>query len=384
MTVDECVKASLEKNRDIKVAQNRLDTARANLLSSAGRLLPQISAGASYDVKDGKAMSYSLSANQAVFKGFSIINGINAASENVRAAEADLKDAVSRAAYEAKRWFISAYKHGEHLKVSEEIYSRRKIQAEIVKVRFNSGREHKGSYLMSVAQLKETEAEIKSAGRDLELTGMKLGAAIGFEDFTVIIAKGGVPLKKQPGEAPDFKALALVSPRVIKSEAMMRAAAHELNSSLAYFFPAISFTGSYGKSGDDFVFENESWRLGLGISLPVFEGFSNIVRAGNAGRSLSNAELSHGQAVIDAVIGLKEKWNAFKKAEDFYDAAGSYLEAAETRAQIAQAQYSAGLLSYDSWIIIENELVRYKKSYLDGAAALYLAEADWELQKGEY
>lgn len=384
MTVDECVKVSLEKNRDLIAAQNRLDTARANLLSSAGRFLPQVSASASYDVKDGNAMSYSISASQAVFKGFSLINGLNAASENVRAAEADLKSAASRAAYEAKRWFIIVYKAGESVKISEEIYARRKIQADIVKVKFDSGREHKGSYLTSMAQLKETEAEIKSANRNLELTGIKLGAAIGLEGFPVIVSKGEFSLKRHPEDDPDFQALAAVSPQVIKAEASLKAAEHDFNSSLASFFPSVSLSGSYGKSGSNFVFDSETWRLGLGISLPVFEGFSNIVRSNNAGRSFSNAELSRNQAVLDAVIGLKEKWNALKTAEDSHGTAGSYLEAAETRAQIAQAQYSAGLLNYDSWIIIENELVRYKKSYLDAAAELYLAEAEWELQKGEY
>ncbi len=384
LSLEECLEISEKSSRDLKTAQNRADTARASLLNSTGSLLPRIGAGASYDVKDGSAMSYSVSASQVLFSGFSLINSLNAASENLKAAEADLSAAKSRAAYDAKAGFIRLYKSKEALKLSEDIHGRRKIQSDIVRVKFDAGREHKGSYLTSMAQLMESEAEIKSARRALELSGMRLASAIGLEGFPVITPKGAFEVKKTSAVEPDFIALAAKVPSVIRSQASLKSAEHEFNSSLGSFLPSVSLSGGYSRSGSEFIFENESWRLGLSISLPVFEGFSNVVRSSNSLRSFSNAETTAVQALNDAVLGLKEKWNVLKAAEDSYETASSFLEAAETRAQIAQAQYSAGLLNYDSWIIIENDLVRYKKSFLDAAAALYLAEADWELQKGEY
>ncbi|HQL41928.1 MAG TPA: TolC family protein, partial [Candidatus Omnitrophota bacterium] len=59
------------------------------------------------------------------------------------------------------------------------------------------------------------------------------------------------------------------------------------------------------------------------------------------------------------------------------------LEASQERSKIAEAQYAIGFISFDNWIIIENDLVTAKKSYLQAQAAALLAEADWVLAKGE-
>ena len=59
------------------------------------------------------------------------------------------------------------------------------------------------------------------------------------------------------------------------------------------------------------------------------------------------------------------------------------LQAALERSQIAEAQYSIGFISFDNWIIIENDLVSAKKSYLTARANALRAEAQWVQAKGE-
>ncbi len=54
----------------------------------------------------------------------------------------------------------------------------------------------------------------------------------------------------------------------------------------------------------------------------------------------------------------------------------------EERATISEAQYSSGLISFDNWIIIEDDLVMAKKSYLEVQANALLAEANWIQAKG--
>ncbi len=58
------------------------------------------------------------------------------------------------------------------------------------------------------------------------------------------------------------------------------------------------------------------------------------------------------------------------------------MEAARERAKITQAQYSTGLVSFNNWTIIENDLVRAKKSFLDAQFNALIAEADWIQAKG--
>jgi outer membrane protein TolC len=60
-----------------------------------------------------------------------------------------------------------------------------------------------------------------------------------------------------------------------------------------------------------------------------------------------------------------------------------FLEAAQERSRIAEAQYSVGFITYDNWIIIEDNLVRSKTDFLDAQANAMIAEASWIQAKGE-
>ena len=52
------------------------------------------------------------------------------------------------------------------------------------------------------------------------------------------------------------------------------------------------------------------------------------------------------------------------------------------RAKIADAQYRNGLLTFDSWTIIQNGLVSSRKGYLAAQANLLINEAAWIQAKG--
>ncbi|HPQ66718.1 MAG TPA: TolC family protein, partial [bacterium] len=59
-----------------------------------------------------------------------------------------------------------------------------------------------------------------------------------------------------------------------------------------------------------------------------------------------------------------------------------FLQADEERARISEAQYATGILSFDNWIIIEDNLVRTRKSYLSVKAEALRAAAEWEYRTG--
>jgi outer membrane protein TolC len=54
-----------------------------------------------------------------------------------------------------------------------------------------------------------------------------------------------------------------------------------------------------------------------------------------------------------------------------------FLGAADERAKITRAQYSTGLATFNDWIIIEDNLVKAQKAYLNAQAEMLVAEAYW-------
>lgn len=105
--------------------------------------------------------------------------------------------------------------------------------------------------------------------------------------------------------------------------------------------------------------------------------------------TLSRAKAEFNQAQADetsgrgeVILALEDSWTKYQDAVDKISVQKKYLEAAEERAKIAKAQYSAGLISFDNWIIIEDKLVENKKIFLDSQANMLIAEAKWLQAKG--
>ena len=82
------------------------------------------------------------------------------------------------------------------------------------------------------------------------------------------------------------------------------------------------------------------------------------------------------------ILTLEETWTHWHNAIDNVAVQKKFLQATEERAKITQAQYSNGLISFDNWTIIEDDLVRTKKSFLDAQANAFLAEAQWVQAQG--
>ena len=59
-----------------------------------------------------------------------------------------------------------------------------------------------------------------------------------------------------------------------------------------------------------------------------------------------------------------------------------FLEASKERAKIAEAEYSIGLISFDNWIIIEDDFASAKTNFLTAELNALLAEANWIQAKG--
>ena len=79
---------------------------------------------------------------------------------------------------------------------------------------------------------------------------------------------------------------------------------------------------------------------------------------------------------------LEQNWKNFQDARRLVVVQKKQLDAAIDRSAIANAQYSNGLVKFNDWVIIENNLVGTKKNYLNAEANLLIAEAQWIQVKG--
>ncbi|MFA5336697.1 MAG: TolC family protein, partial [Candidatus Omnitrophota bacterium] len=197
------------------------------------------------------------------------------------------------------------------------------------------------------------------------------------------VAKGDFAVKEQVREMPDLAAIAENNPSLKQLIAQKNAAVFNLKSAKAEFMPEITANGSAGRSDTSWPPDKDNWSIGAAVSFPIFEGGKRIADVNKAFAQLNKAKADEKSGLDGVIETLQDKWTSLQQAIDNVDIQKQFLSANEERAKITEAQYSIGFVSFNDWIIIENNLVDAKNSYLNAQANALVAEANWIQAKGE-
>lgn len=396
-TWEDCLAEAKENNPDLIYAAEGVNIQEAGKDITASGFYPQTSAN--IDASTSKTSttsssgvttsatndlySYGVSGTQLIFDGFKSINAVKAASENVKAAQYAYRFTSSDVRLKLRSAFINLLRVQELTRVAEEIVKIRKDNLILITLQHQSGLEHQGALLTAEANAAEAKFELSQAKRNVEFMQRLLTKELGRKEFKPISVNGEFIVIETAKEKPNFEELVKNNPSVLQAIAKENANSFGIKSAYGNFAPQISGSASANKKSPHWPPENDQWNLGLGVSLPLFEG-------GLKAATVSQAQAAYNQAVADelsirnaAIVTLEQTWAALQDAIETIDVQHKSLGASQERAKIAQAQYSTGFISFDNWIIIEDDLVRAKKAYLEAQANALLAEANWIQAKGE-
>ncbi len=391
LTWETCVSEALLAQPELFSARASLDEAEASKRIAVSSERPQLKAGLSA-VQSGStqgsgssasSFSYSLSASQLLYDGGSTSSIIAGAGESVTAAQYQLSTVSSAVRLALRTAFIDLLKAQELVGLAGEIAERREKNVRLLQLRYNAGREHIGSLRRAEADMAEAAFEVAQAERALVLARSKLASALGRDQRSVVSVKGSFKASESLVSTPQFSALARQNPQVQQLQAVERSARHDLDASRHAFAPELSLTSSVGKSSfDQLPVDALDWNAGFSVSIPIFEGGSGRASVAKALAALNNKAGQEQSGYLQVLDALEESWKNFQDASENVGVQKKFLEAAVERSTIANAQYSNGLISFDDWVIIEDNLVSSKKSYLNAEAELLLAEAQWMKAKG--
>jgi outer membrane protein TolC len=383
LTWQECVRQAKENNPELASSVENIMQALADKDISLSAALPQIDADAS--AKSSKTAgkdkastySYGFSGSQLVFDGFKTASEITAASKIVQAQKYNYALASSNIRFDLRQAFVSLMRAQELVNITENIAERRKQNFELVTLRYKGGREHKGALLTAEADLAQAEFEVEQARRSILLSSRQLIKQLGVPQNMPLKAKGEFRLLKDYPVSPDIEDIADTTPFLQELISRKDAAIYNVNSKESDFMPKVYLGGSFGRTNDDWPPRNDEWSTGVSVSLPIFEGGRRVSEASKARSRLSQA-ISDTQSGRDTVlVALERSWKDLQDAVSSVSVQKKFLEAADERAKITRAQYSTGLATFNDWIIIEDNLVKAQKAYLNAQAEMLFAEAYW-------
>jgi len=392
LTWVDCIKESAKNHPDLIAAQASVKQSQASKQQTASGLFPQITADASGATaktatttgsKTADSYSYGVTGTQLIFDGLKTINNVRAASENISAAKQGFKFTSTTVRFRLRSAFIDLLKAQEMLRITEEIYNIRRDNLELITLRYESGLEHKGALLTAEADLAQSKYGISQNNREVQVAQRELVKEMGRKQLTQLNVSGDFQVKDSALKQPDFEQLAKNNPSLQQLIAQKRSAEFSLKSAYANFFPQLTGSAGADRTGSHWTPRGDQWNLGLALSLPLFEGGLRVAQVSQASALVKQLQENQRSTLDGVILTLQQTWATLQDALENVNVQYKVLVATQERSKIAQAQYSIGLVTFDNWTIIEDNLVKAKNNYLDAQAAALLAEAKWIQAKGE-
>lgn len=396
-----CAREARRQHPDLLAAAEKVNQTRATKEITRSAILPQITGNASEETSKGPSFSssgatvvttssrsakttyeYDVTGKQLLFDGFKSLFDLSGAEQNVISSRYTYDVTSSNIRLRLRTAFVNLLAAQELLTVTEQIEARRKQNLELVRLRYEGGREHRGSLLTSEADLAQASYEVRKARRAIYVAERQLTKELGRSSFTPLTAKGTLDPRDTDREMPDFDRLAATTPLLQQLIAEKEAARLGLKSAYANFFPQIYASGSIGNTNTDAFPDKNEWSVGTTFTLPIFDGGNRIASVSKAKATLGKAQEDERSGRDGVIYTLSNTWAQLRDAVDNVAVQSKYLHATRERARIAEAEYTIGLLSFDNWIIIENNLVSAKKTFVNAQANSLLAEANWIQAKG--
>ncbi|MBN1521447.1 MAG: TolC family protein [Candidatus Aureabacteria bacterium] len=383
LTWQDCVIIAEKNNPEFMTAREKVRQYEERIKISQSKLYPQVTADASTSLTDqgDKSTSLGLSGRQLVYDGKKTSYEIKIAEENLKAAEYDLMIISAGVRYELQKAFSGLFKAQEYLVLTEEIIKIREQSLRLVQLRYDAGREHKGSLLTSQANLAKAQFDAGHALRNLETSRYQLLNILGMDAFQNIRVKGSFEFLTDTSILPDYQKIIEENPYIWKLVSEKISAEHEVSATKADYYPDI-YASVSAKRNDNSLSSNNDFSAGLSVSMPLFDGGLRKAELSSAQSAVKQKEADLNMTQNDILLSLVSSWNGLQDAISGLSVQGKYLQASEERAKIAEAQYESGLISFDTWTIIEDELVTNKKKYLDAKTDILLSEANWLYAKG--
>ncbi len=390
-TWEDCVSQALKKQPDLITPEEAVDQAMADKSITASGMLPRIDADFSgsrtkseskasaggYENKYANSYTYGVSGQQLLFDGFKTSNEIASALKTLRSKQYAYSVTSSDIRLSLRNAFAALLRAQKLIPLLRKIEERREQNYELVKLRYEAGREHKGSLLTAEADLANARFEIIQAERNIILAQRELDSEMGLSEFKGIKLKGEFKLSGSYKEKPYFEELVETTPFLKELVMKKEAARFDLNSAEADFLPQVYLNGSANKTFSDWPPKLNGWSFGVSASLPLFEGASRVAEVQKAESKLRQAEADRRSGRESVLVTLEETWKELQDSIGFLSVKSKFLEAAKERAKITRAEYTAGLSTFDDWIIIEDNLVAAEKAYLDARANMLISEAYW-------
>ncbi|MFH1282880.1 MAG: TolC family protein [bacterium] len=375
-------------NPELRQAKESMQKSALLYKKAYSGFLPSLSASASASQSDSdngdlsQTYSYGLRGSLSVFSGFSDYYNVKSNKADINKSDLQLMRISSDIVYDLKVSYINLLWAQENVALSQEILERRKSNYETVLLKYEAGREDKGSLMRVEADKLQAEHDLNNGRRELKTAAYGVCEVLGKETFEIIQASEAL---SGYAEFNNIEEIRIADPwKLVEQLPEFKIARYDVilseyseKEAMSNFYPSLSLSSSLSNSGDQWEDPSHSWNAGLSLSYPLFSGANdyynvkvqrrNKVIAQENFKKIKNSLLKQLQAGLNNYIDAVENIKIREK----------YMEASEEQSRVTTAKYINGLTTYYDWYSVENNFISSQKSYISAIRDAIVSEAKW-------
>jgi multidrug efflux system outer membrane protein len=388
------VKQALENNRDLKMAADRVEQARAYLGYTRADEYPAINiqAGAgtgnlSGGTRSATRNSYAYAA-PALSWELDFWGKFRRATESARAqlmaSEYALRTVQIGLISEVVGTYYLLLDYHQRANISRETLKSREESLNIIQKRFDRGIIPELDVNQAQIQKEIAAAAIPQYERAVATTENALSILLGTLPEPIRTGKG-LTLETPPPEVPIGLPSNLLErrPDVVQAMYLLEAQTAKIGVAEAMRLPAISLTGMLGLASSELsgiTSEGGAWSVGGGLVGPIFEFYKNIRRVEIEEAKTKEALHFYENTVLTAFREVEDALVEIHTYKHEMEAVGRKESAARNANRLAQLRYDKGVSSYLEVLETERalfsaqlELSELEQQHLNGYVKLYKA-----------
>lgn len=387
--LEELIRIAIAENKDLRIAVERIEEARArygfarseywpraDLSATGGRLRsPLIERGS--EAVDAEANYYAVSADVSwEIDFFGRVRRTTEAERNVLfSTEEARRSTVLTLVADVARAYFELRDLDARLEISRRTLEARREYLQLARDRFEGGITPEIDYRQAEAEVHRVAAIVSEFERLIAQQENALSVLLGRSPGAI---PRGVPLERLevPAEVPAGLPAELLDrrPDLREAEHLLAASTANIGAAKALLFPRIALTGSYGFASNelDTLFESpsRSWNLLGNLLQPIFNAGANRRRVEVTESQQRQTLYSYERAVLEAFRETDNALVDFHKTGEQQRAQSERVRAERKVLELAELRYRGGVASY--------------LEVLDAQRSLFNAELDEAQTRGNH
>ncbi len=401
LSLDDTIRMALYNNRDIKIQEQEVDFARANIVVAQSNFFPQASIGYGFTYNDAVATTNSLtntrkdtrvftgykSDNQLTLNGSQMIYDGGASIASLKEARVRLKIQEETLAarrldieFEAKRLFYGLLLAYETLRINQDLVDQSQAHYENVRNKFEQGTSSRFDVLQSKVQVSKLIPPLVQAENSIEIISNDLKKLLYLDIECAIELKDSLryrPVDINPEEflSEAYKNSPEMRLKILGVDLEKRA----IEFAKSGWYPNINAAGNYLYTSDKIMDminpRHDNWNLGISATFSIFDGMSTLAKVKEARARYSQAFLSKENIIEQIAVDIRRGCLDLKEAHAIILSQKDSLAEAKDALNISYIGYDNGVMINLDVIDAQVSLSQVEKNLVGGIYDYLMAMA---------